>query len=94
MTMVTKEKRSDGDKTTLVESLDSTHGLKLSSWITRHLTKFNVTPTSEYANVSAHVISELMEKLNCPQIHLFPSGATEEIKTIAGLFFNSTRTET
>jgi len=93
MTMVTHERRSTDDgKTILTEHLDSTYGLKLSSWITRHLAKFNVTPTSEYANVSAHVISELMGKLECPQMQLFPSNATKEIISISNMFFNGDET--
>ena len=67
MTMKSRDaERADG-KTKLVETPDENYMLKLSSWITRHLTNFNATPSEEYANVSAHVITELMEKLDCPK---------------------------
>lgn len=88
LTMKTRDiKRHKNRTTEIVESPEENYMLKLSSWITRHLMTFNITPTEEHSNVSAHVISELMEKLGCPAVHIYPSKKTDNLKNLESLFF-------
>lgn len=88
--MLAMKLRSEKDKgdgvTELVETTDEVYILKLSSWITRHIGLFNSTPSEVYANISAHVITDLMRKLDCPVMHLFPTDRTEDLKRIDALF--------
>ena len=82
-------KRSDNGDTEIVESPDGNYLLKLSSWITHHQTIFNTTPTEEHFNVSAHVITDLMTKLDCPLLHMFPLGRSGGLKQLERSFMTS-----
>jgi hypothetical protein len=88
--MLTMKLRSEKDVgegvTELVETTDDIYMLKLSSWITRHLGLLNTAPSEQYANASAHVITDLMRKLDCPVMHMFPTDRTEDLKRIDALF--------
>jgi hypothetical protein len=87
MTMKDRSTKHANNRTTeLVATPDDNYILKLSSWITRHLAIFNMTPTEEYCNVSAHVVSGLMEKLDCPLLHVFPSGRSPQLTQLGKLF--------
>jgi len=90
MTMNRDEKRLANGQTELLGNLDENYMLKLSSWITRHLSLFNTKPNEQYANVSAHVISNLMNNLGCPPRHMFPSGRSNELKRLETLFMSGT----
>ena len=70
----------------LTESPDSVHLLKLSSWITRHLALFNLQPSEGYANVSAHIIMDLMNKLDCPLVPVFPHDRSGQVDRLSELF--------
>jgi hypothetical protein len=72
----------------LTETLASVYVLKLSSWITRHLSLLNTEPSEELSNVSAQVIVDLMKKLGCPTLHLFPRERTEQMKRLVSLFMS------
>jgi hypothetical protein len=74
------------DVTELIEATDELYLLKLSSWITRHLGLFRTEPSERYSNMSAHVITDLMKKLDCPVMHLFPTNRTEDLRRIDSLF--------
>jgi len=90
LAMKLRSEKNVGDGVTeLVETTDEIYMLKLSSWITRHLGLFKMAPSEQYANVSAHVINDLMKKLDCPVMHLFPTDGTEELKRIDALFRTS-----
>jgi hypothetical protein len=90
LAMKLRSEKNMGDGVTeLVETTDETYILKLSSWITRHLAFFRTTPSEQYANMSAHVIMDLMKKLDCPVMHLFPTDRTEDLKRIDSLFRTS-----
>jgi len=87
MTMKTKcVERCSNDETKLIETLDNNYMLKLSSWITRHLAILKTQPTEQNANISANVITGLMEKLGCPPCHMFPLGRSDELKNLEKLF--------
>lgn len=79
--------------TELVETADDLYMLKLSSWITRHIGLFRVEPSEQYSNMSAHVVTNLMKKLDCPVVHLFPMDRTEDLKRINTLFRTHTPSE-
>lgn len=81
-----KETNLGNGETELIETPDSVYMLKLSSWITRHLAIFKTQPTEQYANMSAHVIMEFMKKLDCPLLHLFPSGRSKQLERLEELF--------
>lgn len=66
-------------ETEVVESPDDIYLIKLSSWVTRHIAMFGVTPSERLANMSGYTITELMKKLDCPVVHLFPTGRTKEL---------------
>lgn len=83
---------SDG-VTEIIETTDELYMLKLSSWITRHIGLFRTEPTEEYCNVSARVITDLMKKLDCQVMHLFPTDRTEDLKRIDSLFRTSALTK-
>jgi len=89
MTMKNRGVERADEKTQLVETPDEDYMLRLSSWITRHLAIFNTTPSEEYANVSAHVITDLMQKLDCPLLHMFPSDGSDHLKQLQTLFMTS-----
>lgn len=84
------EKRFNNGQTELLENPDGNYMLKLSSWITHHLALFNKTPTEQNANISAYVISNLMNNLGCPPLHMFPSGRSNELKQLETLFMSGT----
>lgn len=87
LTMKTLSTETIGAKTTLVQTIEDNYMLKLSSWITRHLSMFEgITPTAENSNVSANVISHLMTRLECTVIHLFPNGKTSQLSELDSLF--------
>lgn len=73
----------------LTESPDSVYILKLSSWITRHLAVIKTPPSERDANVSAHVITEFMKKLECPLLHLFPKERSTQITRLDEVFRTS-----
>lgn len=85
MTQVSSTRREAGE-TELVERPDNLHLLKLSSWINRHLAIFGMQPTEERAHVSAHVITDFMEKLGCPPARLFPANRSPQMQALAELF--------
>ncbi len=87
------EKRLANGQTELLKNLNENYMLKLSSWITRHLSLLNTKPTEQYANVSAHVISDLMNNLGCTLCHMFPYGRSNELKRLERLFMSSTDSE-
>jgi hypothetical protein len=90
LAMKLRSQKNVGDGVTeLVETTDEIYMLKLSSWITRHIGLFKTTPSEQYANMSAHVITDLMKKLDCPVMHLFPTDRTEDLKRIDALFRTS-----
>jgi hypothetical protein len=70
----------------ITTTIDEIHILKLSSWITRHIGLLQEDPNEEYSNISAHVIADLMEKLGCQVVHLFPTNGTDELKRLDFLF--------
>lgn len=82
-------KTVDGSKTTISQRLDENYLTKLSNWITRHLAIFGITPTEEHSNVSAHTITNLMEKLECTRCHMFPTGRTPQISQLDQVFRTS-----
>jgi hypothetical protein len=82
---------TESGRTELIEAPDGNHMLKLSSWITRHLSKFGETPTVQNAAVSAHIISGLMEKLRVELIHvMFPAEKSAELERLRTLFMGKT----
>ncbi len=85
MTRVNETIHGNGE-TELTEMPDSVYVLKLSSWITRHMAIFKTQPSEQYANVSAHVITEFMKKLDCQLLHLFPSGRSKQLERLNELF--------
>ena len=87
------EKPAGDDETELLETTDELYMLKLSSCITRHIGLFRTEPSEQYSNLSAHVVADLMKKLDCPEIHLFPEERTEDLKRIDSLFRTSAPTE-
>ena len=96
--MITMKSRTVKDcgsgETEVVENPDGNFMPKLSSWISRHLATFKMDPTEEYANVSAHVITELMKKLGCPLCQFFPSGRSDDVKRLETLFITTTNAGT
>ena len=92
ITMTTKGvKRSDSGETEVVEAPDDNHAPKLSSWITHHQAIFGTAPTEQYFNVSAHVITDLMEKLGCAPLQLFPTGMSGDVRHLEGLFMTAAK---
>jgi len=87
------EKNVGDDVTELIETTDELYMLKLSSWITRHIGLFRTEPSEQYTNMSAHVITDLMKKLDCQVMHLFPTDRTENLKQIDALFRTSAPTK-
>ena len=85
MTEIRETKLGNGE-TELIETPDTVHVLKLSSWIMRHLAIFNAPPSEQLANTSVHVITEFMKKLDCPPLHLFPSGQSKQLVWLDELF--------
>jgi hypothetical protein len=75
--------------TELLETPDDNYMLKLSSWITRHLMVFHATPSETNSSVSAHTISDLMTKLDCPLLQNFPTDRSNELKQLQTLFMTS-----
>src|SRR6266849_3068192 len=70
LAMKLRSEKDLGDGVTeLVETIDEIYMLKVSCWITRHIGLFRTTPSEQYANMSAHVITDLMKKLDCPVMH-------------------------
>lgn len=86
LSMSTVERRRDGDKTTLLERLDDVYLLKLSASITRHLAMIGLQPTDESSNMSVHVITEVMDKLDCSIIHMFPTDGSPQLKILDRMF--------
>jgi hypothetical protein len=87
LTMKIRDVRSlDNGVTELTETPAAVYIPKLSSWITHHQAIFGTTPTEEYFNVSAHVIADLMKKLDCPVLQIFPTGGSAELKQLERLF--------
>lgn len=85
MTQVNEANLGNGE-TELTETPDNVYLLKLSSWITRHLAIFKTQPSEQYANMSAYVITEFMKKLDCPVLHMFPSGRSKQLEQLYELF--------
>jgi len=81
-----RETKLGNGETELIETPDSVYMLKLSSWITRHLAIFKTQPSEQVANMSAHVITDFMQKLDCPLLHLFPSGRSKQLELLDELF--------
>jgi hypothetical protein len=88
-----REENVGSGVTEIVECTDDSYILKLSSWITRHIGLFQTEPSEQYSNISAHVITGLMKKLDCRLIHLFPTDRTEDLKRIDSLFWTSAPTK-
>lgn len=90
LTMTRVHRASPGDgQTELVERPDGPYLLKLSSWINRHLAIFDVEPSEQHANLSAHVIARLMEKLACPPLHSFPMERSVQMRELADVFLSA-----
>jgi hypothetical protein len=87
MTMKREREMNLGNgETVLIERPDSLYMLKLSSWITRHLALLKAQPTEELAHTSAAAIMEFVKKLDCPLLHLFPSGGSQQLQRLDQLF--------
>ena len=85
-TRIRSETKLGDGVTELIETNDDPYVPKLSTWITRHAGLLQTEPSEQCSNVSACVITDLMSKLGYPIVHLFPTGATEDLKHIDAIF--------
>jgi hypothetical protein len=83
---IDKELNCGNGVTELIETLNEFHVHKLSSWVTRHIAICNSQPSEQYAHISACSITELMAKLNCQLVHLFPSGRSKQLQQLDEIF--------
>lgn len=91
--MKTTEVLSDNDTTIVSGSLENTCSLKLSWWISRHIALYGPLQQEDYVNVSAHVITELTERLGIQYFHMYPQGATEDITTLQKVCMTACKSE-
>jgi hypothetical protein len=90
LVMTTVKEVSCGNGVTeRTETLNDFYVPKLSSWITRHIAIFSTKPSEQYAHASACTITELMKKLDCQVVHLFPSGRSKQLEQLDEVFRNA-----
>ena len=85
MTLQSEKDLGDG-VTELIEANQDPYVPKLSSRVMRLAGLFQTEPSEQSSNMWAHVIADLMEKLDYPVVHLFPTGATEDLKRLDAIF--------
>ncbi|TWU51685.1 hypothetical protein [Rubripirellula reticaptiva] len=94
LSMIERDIRtSPGGQVQSKSSPSDNYMIKLSTWITRHLAIFDTTPSETLSNGSAHAITELMEKLGCPKLQMFPTDRSFQIQQLATLFMTPAQVE-
>ncbi|WP_156169773.1 hypothetical protein [Sphingobacterium sp. IITKGP-BTPF85] len=76
------DRKTDGDKTTIIEVSDSNYFLKLSTLTLRHLAIFKVELNEQYADMSRRIIIEFFKKLKVSQSISIPNTKTPTSNTL------------
>ncbi|HAW30593.1 MAG TPA: hypothetical protein DCY03_21115 [Planctomycetaceae bacterium] len=79
-------KSSDLSNTTIRSETRDIFCFKLSDWITRYLILYKVKPDEKFANSSAHIIMNLMKKLDIPSVMMYPIGRSPELIELDSLY--------